>query len=99
MGVIPLPLSTGGHRYGGFRSVPDARDFGMARLAAPAQLPHISDLSAYAGPIKNQKQLGACTAFSSTSMHQLLHRKYKGDSPVFSPLFQYYNERSMDGDL
>ena len=43
--------------------------------------------------------MGSCTAFASTAMLEYLFRRYKSQSVVLSPLFQYYNERVMDGDL
>lgn len=95
-----LPLSPLGRRYGAHKSPPDHRDFGIAkmpRLAAP--LPLSIDLSANCGPVRDQGQLGACTAFASTAMLEFLFRKYKSQSLVLSPEFQYYQERLLDGTL
>lgn len=96
---MELKLSSIGRRYGAIKSSPDHRDFGMARLAAPAVLPTKVDLSSSAGPIRDQGALGSCTAFASTAMLEFLYRQYKGEKLVFSPLFQYYNERITDGDF
>lgn len=81
------------------KSVPDSRDLGMARLASPIVLPPSVDLSSSCGPVRDQGQMGSCTAFASTGMLEFLFRKYRGLTPEFSPLFQYYNERMMDGDF
>ena len=81
------------------KSPPDHRDYGMSRLGAPAVLPPSFDLTANCSPVRDQGQMGSCTAFASTAMLEFLYRKYKGMTPVFSPLFQYYQERIMDGDF
>lgn len=84
------------------KSPPDARDLGVANLSARltiTALPPSVDLSLYGGPVKDQGQMGACTAFASTSMLEYLFRRYKAQTPVLSPLFQYYQERIMDGDF
>ena len=62
-------------------------------------LPPSFDLTANCSPVRDQGQMGSCTAFASTAMLEFLYRKYKGMTPVFSPLFQYYQERVMDGDF
>jgi C1A family cysteine protease len=99
-----LPLSPGGRRYGAFRSKPDHRDFGVAKMKSllrdPAiALPTSVDLAPFCGPVRDQGQLGACTAFASTAMLEFLFKKYKGKEVMLSPEFQYYQERVMDGDL
>lgn len=99
--LSPLPLSPGGHRYGGGRSVPDQRDLGMARLHAPLILPSKIDLSMYCGILRDQQQLGACTAFAGTAMLEFLWRRWiiPGREYVLSPLFMYYKERELNGTL
>lgn len=88
-----------GRKYLTRKSPPDPRDLGMARLAAPIVLPPSVDLTSSCSPVRDQGQMGSCTAFASTAMLEFLYRRYKALTPVFSPLFQYYNERVMDGDL
>jgi C1A family cysteine protease len=82
------------------KSAPDWTVPGIARMPKlTTPLPAKVDLSTSGGPIKDQGQMGACTAFAATAMLEFLHRRYKAETPVFSPLFQYYNERIMDGDF
>jgi C1A family cysteine protease len=97
-----LPLSPENRRYGAFRSKPDHRDFGMASFFAnriPPPLPAVVDNSQWLGPVKDQGDLGACTAFAGTGMAEYLFRKWQGQSPVLSPLEVYYLERQHDGNL
>lgn len=101
-----LPVSPAGRRYGYLKDTPDYRDFGVARsLVArprstqPVTLPSSYSLRRWEGPIKDQDDLGACTAFSGASMFEMLCRSQLNTQPVFSPLFMYYKEREHDGVL
>lgn len=100
-----LPLSPALRRYGAFRSKPDHRDFGLAQFIAnhPATAkiipPPRIDLSSSNGPVRDQGQLGACTAFAGTAMTEFLYNRYKSQSLELSPEFLYYQERLLDGDL
>jgi C1A family cysteine protease len=96
---LPLPLSKIGRRYGAHVSPPDHRDFGVARMIPPQSRPSYVDLEQYCGPVKDQGQLGACTAFAGTGNREYLARRFQGMAPVLSPLFLYYQERSIDGTL
>jgi C1A family cysteine protease len=71
----------------------------VARLALPHQLPAFVDLEAYCGPVKDQGQLGACTAFAGCGNREYLARKFENKQPILSPLFLYYQERFLDGTL
>lgn len=95
---MTLSLSPAGRRYGFLPSLPDALT-PRYRLMAPVDIPTKVDLSDCLGPVKDQGQLGACTAFAATGYFEYLHRKFRGDAPVFSPLFLYYKEREKDGSL
>jgi C1A family cysteine protease len=70
----------------------------MARVSA---LPSSVDLELWCGPVKDQGQLGACTAFAGCGMLEFLFRKYGHAlaNPVLSPMFLYYVERKIDGTL
>lgn len=101
----PLPLSPGRRRYGGHRSPIDPRDLGVARMHVAAPLPPKVDLSTYCGPVRDQLQLGACTAFAGTAMLEFLFRRWgfpEGGPPeraVLAPLEMYYLERQLNGTL
>src|SRR5271154_657010 len=86
-----------GRKYLTRKSPPDPRDLGVARLASPIVLPSKVDLSVDCGPVRDQGSMGSCTAFASTGMLEFLFRKWRGLAYELSPLFQYYNERKMDG--
>jgi C1A family cysteine protease len=96
-----LELSPAGRRYGYRKDRNDNRDFGVARarLFHFAELPAAVDLESFCGAVKDQGQLGACTAFAGTGMREFIARKYQDSQAVFSPLFLYYKEREFDGDL
>lgn len=94
-----LPVSPEGRRYGRRPDLPDARDYKL-RLASPLPLPPQVDLSLHLGPVIDQGSLGSCTACAAVGMREFLCAKYQRMSPppVLSPLFQYYEERVLDGD-
>ena len=94
-----LPLSPGGRRYGAFKPPPDHRDLGVARMRLVRDMPASVDLEPYCGPVKDQGDLGACTAFAGTGNREYLARRWENKSPVLSPLFLYYEERLLDGTL
>jgi len=100
---VTLPLSEGGRRVGFLPSPPDARDYGISsfsRYLTVSSAPGGSvDLERWCGPVKDQKDLGACTAFAGTGMREFLARKYQEQAAVLSPLYLYYKERELDGDL
>lgn len=93
-----LVLSPGGRRYGFRPSHADPR-ISKFKMQLPVALPPRMDLSTWLGPVKDQGQLGACTAFAGTGYFEYLWRRFKNQTPVFSPLFLYYKERERDGDL
>lgn len=58
------------------------------------------DLRSIFSPIRNQGQIGACTAFSTTSIFEfVLNQAENKKKHVFSPRFLYYNvcEKNDDG--
>lgn len=95
---MTLPLSSSGRRYGFRPSFADPT-IPKFKMQLPVSLPPSVDLSQWLGPVKDQGQLGACTAFAGTGYFEYLWRRFKNQQPVFSPLFLYYKEREHDGDL
>ncbi len=108
---MPLELSSAGRRYGYLLDKFDTRDFGVSHPAFE-QLPKaevldpLVDLEPLCGPVKDQGQEGACTAFAGCGMREFLYRKLSSyetekldPAPIFSPAFLYYQERSLDGSL
>ena len=98
--MISLPLSPNGRRYGYRKSPVDHRDYGISRALSHVSIrPGQVDLESFCGPVKDQGQLGACTAFAGCGNREYLARKFGHWQPVFSPLFLYYMERKEDGTL
>lgn len=95
-----LIKSPGGRRYGYHADAPSASDSYACFNHLSANVPSV-DLEPFCGPVKDQGDLGACTAFAGTGMREFLNRKYEPHNPqvVLSPLFLYYQERQFDGDL
>lgn len=97
---MTLPVTPGGRTLGFKKSPKDHRDFGAFRLlGAATTIPPSADLEEFMGPVKDQGQEGSCTAHAGTENLEFLYRKFKKQSPVFSPQFLYYQERKEDGDL
>jgi C1A family cysteine protease len=99
--AMTLPLSPAGRKYGYLKSKPDHRDFGLSGVTVVKAnaLPPAMDLETFCGPVKDQGQLGACTAFAGSGNLEYLFRRFKVQQPVFSPLFLYYQERKLNGSL
>lgn len=58
-------------------------------------LPKKVDLRKYCEPVRNQGNLGSCTAFSSTGLLEFYYNKKGVKAPRFSPLYVYYMERAI----
>ena len=58
-----------------------------------------ADLSKYLPPKDNQTTLGSCTGFGLAHGVYASLKKAYGKSPIFSPLFIYYNERMKEGNI
>jgi C1A family cysteine protease len=87
------------HFYGYLHDKPDSRDF-LYTVTAPETYPNYIDLRNYCSPVRDQGQLGSCTAFSMATglkeFQTLVQGKYK---TKFSPLDLYYNERVIEGTV
>lgn len=76
---------------------------GIAIMANKKGQPSKVDLRAYASPIRNQGNMGSCTAFAGTGLMEIV-RNIQGAKAAgkkvkhFSPLFFYYAERKQMQD-
>lgn len=113
---MSLPLSKLGRRYGYKKDTPDHRDLGLvtmwpiAQKAPPPGMPTPPvDLEEWCGPVRDQGDLGSCTAHAGVGMREFLFRKYHDfetkrselapEQAIFSPLYLYYRERYIEGTL
>ena len=95
-----IPLSPAGRRYGRLDNPVSPKDWMFSlKVERPLTLPTSVNLLPYLGPVKDQGSLGACTAFSASYMREFLSKKFVGTWTPLSPLFIYYVERSLDGDV
>jgi hypothetical protein len=62
-------------------------------------LPTVVDLRPWAGPIKNQGNLGSCTGHAFAEAVEWIHRKYLNKQPILSPLYVYAKELIADGNF
>lgn len=95
-------MTTERHAYGWRPSLPDHRDYKLADYEAllPARaLPPLVDLRAGDSPIRNQGQLGSCTAFTGEGAFHFEVKKQGLTDFLGSPLFLYYQERVDQGTV
>jgi C1A family cysteine protease len=75
----------------------------ISHLGVSAPLPAKVDVFAHADPpVRDQKDLGACSAFALCTFREWLalqFPQYSSPFQVLSPLFAYYQERKADGDI
>lgn len=69
-------------------------DHKLALSMMPTVIDPNCDLRAIAPAVRDQGQEGACTAFAGTAVRTMLTGDPKN---VFSPAFQYFMERSLEG--
>lgn len=103
---MEIRLSPKGRRYGAIPSRIDHRDYGLPYHLLPISVADRAFASASKivitgelGPVKNQGTQGSCTAHGGTSEGERLYRRWKNQSPIFSPAYQYWIERSIEGTL
>lgn len=74
----------------------DERDYFFSNIIQEERkLPSSADLRSGYADVKNQEDLGACTAFSAISVVEYL----KGKDIDLSELYFYYKERELDGKI
>lgn len=90
-------------RLGWVPDLPDPRDltYSLPSAVMSAALPSKVDLreGGELPPIRDQGDLGACTAFALAAAFQFSLDKQKLREFTPSPLFLYYNERAMMGTI
>jgi C1A family cysteine protease len=59
----------------------------------------VFDLRQWLGPRKNQGNEGACTAHAGTENGEWIYRKYRNESPIFSPQYTYAKELIAQGNF
>lgn len=84
--------------FGYKRDLPDTRDY-KYQVRFTGQLPESVDLTAGLMPIRNQGNLGACTAFATGAMVEYVRTKQKLVKWYTSPLFTYYATRQIEGTI
>jgi len=65
------------------------------KLSVATAIPSSVDLRPFCSPVRDQLSLSSCTAFALCAA---LEVEESGRQIVFSPLFQYYNERAASGE-
>lgn len=91
----PTRDSNGFFRSFGWRpDVPDARDYSYR--VTLRTLPDSIDFRDKLPPVKDQQDLGACTAFGSLAAYEYDHARQSLAVPDGSELFQYYNARRLE---
>lgn len=81
--------------FGYIPDSPDSRDYKF-NLPALSSFPTIVDLRPLLQPIKNQGNLGSCTAFATTAMVEYVRAKQHLIKWDASPLFTYYSTRKIE---
>lgn len=87
------------HGLGARRQLPDRRDQVMDLGMLSAPLPAVVGVDPkFIPPVRDQRQLGSCTAFGVTASLWSTYEKEGYHNP-FNPseLFHYYNTRSLEG--
>jgi len=85
------------NKYGWKRDLPDQRDFKYT--AIKRSLPKQVDLRPILPPVRDQKDLGACTSFATASAFEYdLHTQKVADFTP-APLYIYYNTRILEGTV
>jgi C1A family cysteine protease len=82
-------------RYSWRPDLPDNRDF-LYQAPVTVKIPPVVDLRSLCSPVKDQGNLGSCTANALTSAVEFLELKDKLPEAALSRLFVYYNERAAE---
>jgi C1A family cysteine protease len=86
-------------KYGWIKDTKDHKDHVfVARTAALGEYEPV-DLRPNCPPVLDQQELGACTAFATTTMVHFVRSKQGLDNWIPSPLFTYYTTRQIEGTI
>jgi len=86
-------------KFGCPRAPEDPRDHLYKASAVSSSLAANIDLRPFCPPIRNQGDLGACTAFGATALVDFVRKKQGLTVWTPSPLFTYYSTRLMEGTV
>jgi len=84
--------------FGYIPDKPDERDYKF-NIPSLSSYPALVDLRSLLQPIKNQGNLGACTAFATTAMVEYVRAKQLLIKWDASPLFTYYSTRKIENTI
>ena len=84
-------------KFGCHKQPADSRDKVFKPKAALAEFPDI-DLRDKCPPVRNQRELGACTAFGTTALFNFVRMRKGLPNWLPSPLFTYYATRAKYGE-
>jgi C1A family cysteine protease len=86
------------YTYGCKSDPEDKRDFLYAPMLAAAALPVSVDLRPFCSPVRDQGQLGSCTAFAmAAGLREFM--LWKTVETILSPAYLYYRERELEGTI
>jgi C1A family cysteine protease len=89
------------HSFGWKPDPKDNRDYKYKLYLPWKELPSKVDLRSQCSPVRDQGQLGSCTAFAmATGLREwMMWRNLGGEHTLMSPLFLYWQERNLEGTV
>lgn len=79
--------------------LPDFRDYKFSANFKVSNVPPAFSVQNGCSGVKDQQSLGSCTSFAVTGAREFLEKKNSPTYTDLSPLFIYWNERKIDGDV
>jgi len=98
---MPVKMQPARHSFGWKKDPKDIRDYKYKFHLPLRLLPDFIDMRSQCSPVRDQGQLGSCTAFAmATGLREWMMWKYLGvEHTVLSPLFLYWQERFLEGTV